>query len=364
MLAGLLIATGCTEETAEDASPVKRDTAPKAPAIPGNWQKYSDDTTILRCGTNEFTLGEAKILAKLHASLARLSTPSISKEAKLEESFIPRVLASIPHGFTRDCSIVAFAAEKGIAATDADIEQMQKNAMRSAKQDFISWPGFMRKLPKECQGALNKRVEIEALTEAVRKWHVVNMPAPVSEEELVKFRQHQREYNRIAAMTNDLTFAQATNVWQQIKNGLAFEEAVDRYSTDENDTENGEWGDFNLEFFDDTPAIQALLPKLVPGDITEPIEGDNGLMIMRLDDVRDEGDGKAIYSVSRIFFHLPEFYPELDDETFAKEIREARQKRTFGDFVDDLTKKQNVTYPIGEFIFEDAKRTSAQPVMF
>lgn len=349
-------------EPQETKAPAKNAARIEA-ASPFNPDEYGDDAVLVRHGVREFTMGEARELAHLRAALARISSPNISAEAKLEESYLPRILASIPYGFPRDCAIAAFAEENGIAATDGDVETMRKNAMQGAGQDFISWGAFERKLSAEERKTLDDRVKIEALTEAVRRWHAANNPAQVTDEELAEFRRRQKEYNAMAAATNDLTFAQATNVWNEIMGGLAFEDAANKYSTDENETEDGEWGDFRLDFFNDEPELKALVATLRPGDITPPVEGDNGLMILRLDDKREEG-GQAQYSLSRVFFHLPEFYPELDDETFAKEIRAARQNRVFEEFIGELTKKLPVTYPAGERIFDEAQRTAAQPVMF
>lgn len=354
--------TGCLE--AKDAAPNEAKKAPDAvkKAI-GKKAEQSDETVILRCGTNDFTMGEARRLAELRARLSELSMAQSPSLENLMEAFLPRIIASTPNGFARDCAIAAFAAENGISASAEDVELMRKRAMQGAKQDFISWGSFMGKLSAEQRATLDGRIKIEALTEAVRKWHETNRPAPVTDEEIAEYRRRQREYNAMAAATNDLTYATATNVWKELQGGLDFGDAVDMYSTDENDTDGGEWGDFMLDYFSDSPAIQTMLPTMTPGQISPPVEGDNGLMIIRLDDLREEGDGRPIYTISRIFFHLPEFYPELDDEAFKREICTARQQRTFNEFVEELAKKLTVTYPAGEFIFENARRTAAQPVM-
>lgn len=364
----MVLLHGCGKGKGNEAENSKRqdaarqeagaDAASRGPRILG------DDAVLIRCGTNEFTMGEAKDFARLRASLARLSISGANRAMKLEEAFLPRVIAALPLAFPTECAIAEFARENAIAAGKEDMELMRRRAQRNAKQEFVSWGAFLRKLPKENRSVMEERVHAEALQEAVRKWHERNKPISVSDEQIAGFRRRQRDYNARAAATNDFTFALATNVWREIEAGLPFEEAVEKYSTDEEESAGGEWGDFALDYFGDTPDLQRMIVALEPGQMTPPVEGDNGLMIVRLDDIQNDANGAPVYSLSRIFFHLPEFYPELDDEAFAKEIRRTGQEKAFYDFVRELAGKQKIVYPEGEAVFEDAKRTAAQPVMF
>lgn len=364
----LMIVAGCSREQPEtnaaSTSDVRaEDRAEKAKPRAGR-ANLSDDAVLIRCGTNTLTRAEANQMIDLRVKMAQLSLPK-GQNLQLRDALAARVLAAVPYGFPRDCAIREFAATNGIAAGRNEIELMRSRAMKSAKQDFSSWPSFVRKLSANERATLNERIQIEALTESVRVWHAANRPAKVTDEEIARFRQRQRNYNKMAAATNDFTFAQATNVWQALERGeLAFGEAVRKYSTDEANTDDGVWGDFAQDYFNDNPVLAETLSRMEPGNISPPVEGDNGLMILRVDDKQVESDGRAVYSLSRIFFHLPEFYPELDDAAFAKEIREARQNRLFNEFIADLATKNPPTYPSGEKIFEDAKRTAAQPALF
>ena len=364
----LMLVAGCSreqpEKNAASTSDVRADgrTAKSKPrAARAN---LADDAVLIRCGTNALTKAEADRLIDLRVKMVQLSLPK-GQNLQLRDALGARVLAAVPVGFPRDCAVREFAAANGIAAGRNEIDLMRARAMKSAKQDFSSWPSFVRKLTADERATLDERIRIEALTESVRMWHAANRPAKVTDEEIARLRQRQRNYNQMAAATNDFTFAQATNVWRAIENGeLPFGDAVRKYSTDETDTDDGIWGDFALDYFNDSPVLAKTLSRMESGNISPPVEGDNGLMILRVDDKQVESDGRAVYSLSRIFFHLPEFYPELDDAAFAKEIREARQNRLFNEFIADLATKNPPTYPSGERIFEDAKRTAAQPALF
>ena len=359
----IMLAFGCSREQSNETVDSGKESRSRGVAQSKGRRTLADEAVLIRHGTNEFTMGEAKKLIALRVKLLQLSLPK-GQDIKSNDAFAARVLAAVPYGFPRDCAVKEFAAENGIKAGKEEINQMRQRAMQGAKQGFLSWSAFARKLTDAERKTLNERIQMEALTECVRQWHAKNRPAAVSDSEMAQYRRRQRDYNKRAAATNDWTFAHATNVWREIQGGLAFEDAVQRYSTAEGDSDAGEWGDFPLNYFKDDPALRAVVSELDPGQITPPIEGDNGLMILRLDDKRVEADGETVLTLSRVFFHLPEFYPELDDATFAAQIREARQNRYFTDFVTDLSKKSLTTYPNGEEIFEDAKRTAAQPALF
>ena len=325
--------------------------------------KITAESVLIRCGTNELTMADVTRQADLFAKMMQFAMPG-KGQLKANSAIVARVLSSSVRAFPVDCAIAAFAATNNIAPSAKDISLMRKNVMHGAKQDFISWSSFAKKFTADELATLESRIWKDALIDVVRRWHSANYPVRMSDEEIAKCRTIQREYNALASATNDATFALATNVWKEIKAGMAFEEAVERYSNDENETEHGEWGDFRIDYFNDNPVLKAVVEKLEVGEISQPVEGDNGLMILRLDDRQTNDGGLSIYSLSRVFLHLPEFYPELDDASFKAEILKARQDKMFGDFVNDLAKKLPVSYPSGEAIFESAKRTAAQPAFF
>jgi len=328
----------------------------------GRKQPLGDAAVLIRCGTNEFTMGDASKLIDLRVKMYRISSPNGQKITR-NEAIEARVLSSVPYGFPRDCALREFAVANSISVGAEDVKLMQKQAKRSANQEFLSWKAFLKKFTDSERRTLENRVAVEAVGEAVRKWHAANKPAKVTAEELARYRKRQRDYNSRAAATNALVYVAATNVWRKIQGkSLSFEEAVSKFSTEEGKSDNGEWGDFQLDYFKDEPLVRAAIEALQPGQFTPPLESDNGLAIIRLDN-RQQQDGGAVYSLSRIFFHLPEFYPELDDATFAAQIREARQNRLFNDFVTELARKLKVVYPNGEKIFEEANRTASQPAL-
>ena len=179
-----------------------------------------------------------------------------------------------------------------------------------------------------------------------------NLPPEAIQRELADMRA----YNAVMAQTNTLIYARATNVWNQLKAGGDFK-ALARSHTEIPDevAEDGAWGMIDDSFLRDDPALLAALKNLKPGEFTPPVEGDNGLMIARLD-ARDE-DGS--YSVSRIFFRLPLMIDYPTAEELVATAKAAHAKNLFDDLVRRLRATAKVAYPHGKDLF--TRRMSTTP---
>ena len=158
-----------------------------------------------------------------------------------------------------------------------------------------------------------------------------------------RIEQIKRANERIAA-TNAYVFAKATNVWQKIVSGeLTFEDAASKYSEDEY-IENGcEWGCFTLDQLQGESGVLALLPTIKPGDITPPIESDQGLAILR----KDEDDNDKTYSFSRVFFRLPYFYEEETPDQARAVLHEQKCAGLVQSTIKENIEKLKIEYPDG-----------------
>ena len=164
-------------------------------------------------------------------------------------------------------------------------------------------------------------------------------------DEMVKERQEQiKKANVRAAATNAFVFAKATNVWQKIvAKELTFEEAASKFSEDAYINEGCEWGTFTRDQLDGEDGVLALLPTLKTGDITPPVESDDGLAILR----KDEDDGDKTYSFSRVFFRLPYFYDEETPEEACAALREGKITELIRGAIRDNIAKLKIEYPSG-----------------
>ena len=199
---GLSLASGCSRQQSPNAASPQKESA-KAERSRTSLgreknQKPADDAVLIRCGTNEFTMGEAKKIADLRVRMMQMSLPK-GQNIKPNDAILARVLAAVPYGFPRDCAVADFAATNGIAVGKEVMELMRSRAKQGAKQGFLSWPAFSRKLGKEDRATLDGRIQTEALMESVRRWHAENRPATVTKEELqtgVMIRKGKKVYHK------------------------------------------------------------------------------------------------------------------------------------------------------------------------
>lgn len=153
-----------------------------------------------------------------------------------------------------------------------------------------------------------------------------------------------REANLRSAATNRLVFAQATNVWRKIvSKELAFEEAAKRFSEDEYISSGCDWGTFTREQLEGETALLALLPTLKTGDVTAPIESDDGVAILR----KEEDDNTSTFSFSRVFFRLPYVFEELPAKELREELRAEKTGNLVKDALQSYREKLKIEYPNG-----------------
>lgn len=155
--------------------------------------------------------------------------------------------------------------------------------------------------------------------------------------------------NRTAQSTNDLIFARATNIWKRITAGeISFGQAATNYSEDANIDLGCEWGQFSMDDLADDPEVLKLSLTMKPGDISAPVESDNGLAILRMDPC----DNPKHRAFSRVFFRLPMFYrletPDEARNNLLAEYKEDKIKET----LKAIGKELEFRYPNGEDLFD------------
>ena len=236
------------------------------------------------------------------------------------------------------------------AASIADAERFRKTLEDSAEEHFIVESGLLRvaqdmgfsvsrdeatarlvplvhafgRLDPEERAMAEEIAEREALCARVVESLRSGIDVSVSEEELDVAMERLSAYADMAAATNALVYARATNVWNEIRRGADFVDMAARWSED-NDLSSCEWGVFPLVALADSPELQRILPKMSPGDVAPPVEGDNGLVVVRLVEV-DHNSNPVGYRLDRIFFRLPECAPALSRDELAEEIAEERRR--------------------------------------
>ena len=170
------------------------------------------------------------------------------------------------------------------------------------------------------------------------------------------YKDNVSKANEIAAATNALVFAHATNVWNEVKAGLDFDEAAKKYSEDIYIQDGSGWGEFTAQVLAEEPESFLEISKLKLGEFTPPVESDGGVAIIRRDaeNARDESN-RLRYKLSRIFFRLPvSFDIPSDDEIRNLYFRDEREDR-FKNAIDRLKTENPLKYFNGFELSEQSR---------
>ena len=245
--------------------------------------------------------------------------------------------------FINNTLVAGYAKSEKVSVSPALRKQYQAKALGNFKAfKIMSYKALGKRLGKDSMAYFDKMVEAEALEEAVKRHLAELTPTNLTPEEVSNAQKNIAEYNAMMTKTNALIQARAKMVWERLKEGAKFEDMAAEYSEIESEREDkGEWGTLDINQFKDDVNVFDWAQKLKVGEFTPPIEGDNGLMIMRLDG-KDEAKGE--YTFSRIFFCLPMFVEKMSRKDILDEVHEIHREKLFEGKLEEWRKAAKIEY--------------------
>ena len=282
------------------------------------------------------TLAKADVERKVRMLETIIRHHSPKMPAQAIEGAVDSFYRRYPATFVQTVVLGDYAAQKKIVVAEDTLKEFQGKAYRRFKGKKDRNFDDLCKSLGEYGDDFRKQVRSEALARAVRdywtKLYPTNIPDSYVDQQLRNFAL----YNENVIKTNALIYARATNVWEQLRAGADFGEMAAKYSDLEDErASKGVWGAVDSRQIGDEVNICHWGKKLEIGKFSPPIEGDNGLMIMRLD---DRLDSDQEFHISRIYFQLAESrtpaprekilaaaYEKYADRLFAEKYAELRQ---------------------------------------
>lgn len=278
--------------------------------------------------------------AKMLETLIQHRNPKARREQI--EGALDKLFRGYPATFVRSAVLDDFAKKNKIVVPDAKLKDFQNMALRRyGGKDDKSYADMSKALG-EFSVDLDEQVRSEAMGRIVREYwaklYPTNIPASYVDRQLENFRL----YNENVIKTNVLVFARATNVWEQLKAGASFKKMAVKYTELEEDRETeGFWGAVDSRQLTDEPELIAWCKKLKVGEFSPPFEGDNGVMIIRLEDVQDEG---REFHLSRIYFMLAESRTPASRERILEAAYDKYADRLFETKLTELIKAANPVF--------------------
>ena len=353
ILAGVIL-VGCGRQ---DPKPVQK----------GGYKALPVDAVLMRVNGAELTKGALDAAVSARVKLWKIAGGKKIK-AKDEKRFRGKLMGEAFRRFEENTLFAGVADEAGYRRSDDLVSVAKVNFARSLGGKKMTFEGILSGLTPDERAAVLRGIDEDLKTAFARKTLEERFRVEISDAEVDRNIAEWRAYNIRMAETNRVIFARATNLWQAVaSNRMTFEDAANRYSeAEENDHEsNGDWGEFDYTFlYEDRPQLAQCVGAMKVGDVSAPIEGDNGLMILKLTELTDESgaaikedrvDPRKKYHLARIFFRLPEFWTETPREEFRKELAHEQMAKKFDAYMDAIEKAAKIEFPHGEDVLTGGK---------
>ena len=342
-----------------------------------DYTKLAAGAVLMRIGTNEITKADIEDLVNLRIKVIRFGLTEEQKNFALNRGAIwAPVVASLPANYRREVALLNWAATNGISVGKDDLNACRTGFLTGCQAAGADYYDFMKRhfTAKERRLA-ERRVRIEATCSKVRKIYLEKHPVTVRAEEADAFLKRVVNYNAKANATNALVWARASNIWARVKSGEDFKELAKKFTEDDSvSEEGGEWGTYTLGDLEKEGEgeLARMLASTGVGQTVPPLESDNGVALIRIDNVTDTYGAditsgprpfSAHYELSRIYFKLAQTYEISSREENEKEIRQYHEGEAFKAFVMGLLKDDGVEYPCGQTLFESAAKRAKMPQM-
>lgn len=241
-----------------------------------------------------------------------------------------RIRGAFRRGYAKkwveDAALIAAAEAEKVTPSEAQLEVCRQNAWANFRAkgdkkyaDMLAIPGFDREL-------WETEVQIEAMRAAMKEHWLAKfppvVPADFADGVIAKILARNAEL----AVTNQVQYAKATNVWQKIVAGADFV-AVAKAETElrEEVEDDCEWAVLDDRFLAEEPVLCKWVKAAKPGDISPPILADGGILVVRLDRLEaDEG-----FALSRIYIHLADVRPPASKAEIEADYRRREGEALF-----------------------------------
>lgn len=354
-LALMVVICGCGKDPVQPSQPQGTSQKTLQDSVAAPVTVSNDSPVAIRINGRDLTRQEIIRNGRVMLTL-NLNKRRQTKLAKRDWKYLNSYCTNTERRELGRAAVAAYLSEHGIVASSDDIQTASKTfvrryGVRSRKlkrwhtiddlKYMLGKDAF--RVDCEVRDLANFNVATNAMIHAA--------DLHITDQMVAERMKSIGSYNRRMSYTNQLIFARATNVWQQIvAKTIGFEEAAEKYTEDKYAAYGIDWGSFSKEQLDEEPGVLALLPTLKVGDITPPVESDGGLAILR----RDEEDNPDLISLSRIFFRLPFFYEIESPEELRATMKAEKEHELVQKTLTDYVSRLKVEYPDGTNVMSSA----------
>lgn len=255
-----------------------------------------------------------------------------------------------------------YAEKNGIQATDDLILQAEGRFAAAFSLPTNQLQAVLdRKFSPYDAKALRSLIDAEAIEEGCVRKFATNDVVHVSEQEAAERLKQIKEGNALADKKNAEQRERALAAKKEILGGKYFAEVTERCA-DLAKEHGKKWETFELGEFTADDPLARWLTSAKAGDISDPIDMDDGLAIVGLVRVYEgkapEGmEAQTQYEVVRCTFYAYEKREVIEDlAQLAEVLREARRLEALKALGEKLLNEAKIEFPRGEKVFRPANR--------
>ena len=297
----------------------------------------------------DFVAWENALCSMFAVSRGWKASTSNAETERFKSSNKVNVLQSIvKHVLTRQ-----YASKHGIQASQADIDIYAKNFLELVKKPKSKLEDAVKSFNASDADMISKILHGDALTRAVLVSTSSNSIYSVTDAEFSNRVEYVKHMNAAADASNDVARAKAFQVKKELMSGTNFQEVASRYAeTFEEDVISSEDMDMN------DPLSQWLM-KASPGDISDPLELDYSISIVKLvNKTADDNESSYSYEVMRCAFRLYERYDDFgNDRTLIEaDMIALREAAAMDNLRTMLLSSAKIEFPNGDSLFMPLKQ--------
>ena len=251
-----------------------------------------------------------------------------------------KIKAIMPKMFKREVVFEDFLKSEKLTVAPETLEKAKKGIVASFK-GRLTYDGLRRKVGPALAGILDGFAASQATEITVRRRILEKNPLELAPDYAEKQLALIAKYNAEMSLTNAIVYARATNTWEKLKSGADFRAVAREFSEVPREArEGGDWGTLGRQQLEPDEDLAKWAQQLQPGEFSPPIEGDNGLMILRVDSKKGED-----YALSRIYFRLPMFKEVVSKEELLKLKKQQHDRAVLEKEIKALLKSADVERP-------------------
>ncbi len=250
-----------------------------------------------------------------------------------------------------------YAKKNGISVSDDRMRAEERKFLKSVKRPKAKFDSLAAKFGEDGFAQLKAAVAADALAGVVIEKTSTNDLRNVTEEEITNRVEFVKRLNDEADRKNAIAREKAAKAKAEILAGAKFAEVAAKYS--EYCPEYGStWESVRLDEFEgDDPLLKWLVGAKV-GDISDPIDLDDGISIVGLKmmfEAEPAEDGKAAvmeYELVRCCFYAYEKQEVIEDrQELVEDMLELRRERAMEELRQKLTESVEIEFPSGRNLF-------------